>query len=78
MRSGLYASLRARGTLIGLHRRRVEDAQPLRRQHIELLNGLIEPFGIAIDNARLFRRIRTIGADEERNRIARDLHDHIG
>ena len=33
---------------------------------------------MAIDNARLFGRLRTIGADEERSRIARDLHDRLG
>jgi signal transduction histidine kinase len=33
---------------------------------------------LSIDNARWFTRIRTVGADEERNRIARDLHDRIG
>jgi signal transduction histidine kinase len=38
----------------------------------------VEPVALAIDNARLFRRIRTVGADEERTRIARDLHDRIG
>ena len=33
---------------------------------------------LAIDNARWFGRLRTVGADEERTRIARDLHDRIG
>jgi signal transduction histidine kinase len=33
---------------------------------------------LAIDNARWFGRLRTVGADEERTRIARDLHDNIG
>ena len=33
---------------------------------------------LAVDNARWFARLRTVGADEERTRIARDLHDRIG
>ena len=45
---------------------------------MELLNGFIEPVALAIDNARWFGRLRTVGADEERTRIARDLHDRIG
>ena len=77
-RSGVYARLRARGALVGMiavesHRPGVYDAQ-----QVEILHGLCEPFGIAIDNARLFQSIRTLAADEERMRIARDLHDHIG
>jgi signal transduction histidine kinase len=38
----------------------------------------MEPAALAIDNARWFARLRTVGADEERTRIARDLHDRIG
>jgi signal transduction histidine kinase len=58
----------------------VESATPQRfsAREVGLLNGLVEPLGVAIDNARLFGRLRTIGADEERNRIARDLHDRLG
>ena len=48
------------------------------QQQAEIVHGLTEPFGIAIDNARMLGRIRTLAADEERSRIARDLHDHIG
>jgi signal transduction histidine kinase len=76
--SGLYASLRARGALIGLLA--IETSRPERytAKDVELVNGLLEPFGVAIDNARMFSRLRTMGADEERSRIARDLHDRIG
>ncbi|MCU0268714.1 MAG: GAF domain-containing sensor histidine kinase [Acidimicrobiales bacterium] len=76
--SGIYAPLPARGSIIGLVA--VEDQQ---REHFterdgELLRGFVEPVGLAIDNARWFGRLRTVGADEERTRIARDLHDRIG
>ena len=40
--------------------------------------GSSSPLALAIDNARWFGRLRTVGADEERTRIARDLHDRIG
>ena len=77
-RSGLYAALRARGAVIGAIA--VESVNPAHfgQQQAEILHGLAEPFGIAIDNARLFQRLRIVSADEERNRIARDIHDHIG
>ncbi len=76
--SGLYAALRARGAVVGMIA--VEAATPHKfsARELGLLNGLVEPLGVAIDNARLFARLRTIGADEERNRIARDLHDRLG
>ncbi len=45
---------------------------------LEVVQSFIEPTALAIDNARWFARIRTVGADEERTRIARDLHDRIG
>ncbi|MBV9412027.1 MAG: sensor histidine kinase, partial [Acidimicrobiia bacterium] len=43
-----------------------------------LVEGLMEPAALAIDNARWFARLRTVGAAEERTRIARELHDRIG
>ena len=76
--SGLYAALRARGTLIGFIAVEAADANSFGQQQAEVVHGLTEPFGIAIDNARMFRLIRTLAADEERSRIARDLHDHMG
>jgi signal transduction histidine kinase len=77
-RSALYTVLRARSTVVGLLTIEARDPAALDRQHAELVHGLAESFGVAIDNARLFRRIRAASADEERARIARDLHDRVG
>lgn len=77
-RSGLYAPLRARGTLLGLIA--IEQHEPgfYGRRDLRILDGFVEPAALAIDNARWFSRLRTIGADEERVRIARDIHDSVG
>ncbi len=77
-RSGLYASLRARGQLVGLLGVEKRDAFSLSPRDAQLLEGVGEQAALAIDNARLFRRLRTVGADQERTRIARDLHDRVG
>ena len=77
-RSGLYAALRARGSLVGFIAVEAEAPGSFGQQQAEVVHGLTEPFGIAIDNARMFGRIRTLAADEERSRIARELHDHVG
>jgi signal transduction histidine kinase len=77
-RSGLYAALRARGTMVGLLAVESERTEGHTQQHTEIVHGLAEPFGIAIDNSRLFRRIRSATVTEERRRIARDLHDQVG
>ena len=75
---GLYAALRARGALVGFIAVESSFIGAFGQQQAEIVHGLTEPFGIAIDNARMFHRIRTLAADEERSRIARELHDHVG
>jgi signal transduction histidine kinase len=76
--SGIYTALVARGTTVGLLS--LEHAQPnhFRDRDVELVQGFVESAALAVDNARWFGRLRTVGAEEERNRIARDLHDRIG
>ena len=76
--SGLYAVLPARGSLIGLLAIESHSPRNYTPRDLELFRGFVEPVALAIDNARWFARLRTVGADEERTRIARDLHDRIG
>lgn len=76
--SGVYTALRARGNLLGFLAIECSHPDAHTQQHSEIVHGLAESFGIAIDNARLFRQIRAASVNEERARIARDLHDHIG
>lgn len=76
--SGLYAVLPARGSVIGLLSIEHKESHHFTNRDVDLLAGFVEPAALAIDNARWFSRLRTVGADEERTRIARDLHDRIG
>jgi signal transduction histidine kinase len=78
MGSGVYAPLQARGAIVGLITLEHREAKHFDERDAELLGGFVEPAALAIDNARWFSRLRTVGADEERTRIARDLHDRIG
>jgi signal transduction histidine kinase len=76
--SGLYIVLPARGSVVGLIALEHAEHSHFDRRDVELLSGYVEPAALAIDNARWFARLRTVGAEEERNRLARDLHDRIG
>lgn len=76
--SGLYTVLAARGSIIGLLAIEHSDFDHFTTRDQELVEGFVAPAALALDNARWFARLRTVGADEERTRIARDLHDRIG
>lgn len=76
--SGIYTVLSARGAIIGLLAIEHHDVDHFTSRDLELVEGFVAPASLALDNARWFARLRTVGADEERTRIARDLHDRIG
>lgn len=77
-RCGLYAPLVGRERVVGLVAVEHTEADHFSGRDSELLDGFVAPAALAIDNALWFNRLRTVGADEERTRIARDLHDRIG
>ena len=76
-RSGMYMALRARGALVGLIA--LEDVAPnvYGREQRDLMESLSSLLALSIDNARWFARLRTLGAEAERARIARELHDRV-
>ena len=76
--SGVYSPLRARSRLVGLLAVERRVAGSLDQHDLALMDGVAEQAALAVDNARWFSRLRRVGADEERNRIARDLHDRVG
>ena len=76
--SGLYTALRTRGKVIGLLAIENEKTGDYDRRQVRILDGLAGALALTIDNVRAFGRLRTIGADQERTRIARDLHDRLG
>jgi signal transduction histidine kinase len=77
-RTGLYAALRARDHVVGIVAAERREASSLTQRDLGLLDGLAEQAALAIDNARWFGSLRRLGADEERTRIARELHDRVG
>jgi len=76
--SAIFLPLIAGSRRIGLIAVEHRDAASLGRDQLEQGEGVAAQAALAIDNARWFSRLRTVGADEERNRIARDLHDRVG
>lgn len=78
MSSGLYARLETRSKVVGLLGIEHPDPDKFEERHLSLMADMAEVLALTIDNARWFGRLRTLGAEEERVRLARDLHDRLG
>jgi signal transduction histidine kinase len=75
-RAILVAPLVVRGEAIGavvLERK----ASPFSSEESKQLGSMCEVVGLSLDNSRWFRRLRSMGAEDERTRIARELHDRL-
>ncbi|MDP9440743.1 MAG: GAF domain-containing protein [Actinomycetota bacterium] len=77
-RSGIYAPLTARDEVIGVVGVERRDGEPFNDQQGAVMAAFAQQMAIAVDNARWFSRIGTLAAEQERSRIARDLHDRVG
>ncbi len=78
MTSFLGVPIRLRGVVYGnLYLTDKADDQVFTDVDQELAVGLAVAAGLAIENARLHEQARSAGLLEERERIARDLHDDV-
>ena len=75
--SGLYVPLRTRGALVGIVALEDTPTGAYGPEQAALLSNISSVLALSIDNARWFRRLRILGAEAERARIARELHDRI-
>ncbi|MCA1844152.1 MAG: GAF domain-containing sensor histidine kinase, partial [Actinobacteria bacterium] len=76
-RHGLYAPLVAREHLVALVALERADGARFEARDADVLTGLAEPLALAIDNGLWFDRLKMLGAEGERDRLARDLHDRF-
>ncbi len=78
MRSFLGVPIRVRGQVYGnLYLTEKVGGAEFSEEDEQLVLGLASAAGIAIDNGRLHARVRELTLAEDRERIARDLHDSV-
>jgi signal transduction histidine kinase len=69
--------LKSRGRSLGIMGLASRSRRPLTPQGVTLLTAIGQQIGVAIENARLYQRVRHLAALEERDRLARELHDRL-
>jgi signal transduction histidine kinase len=77
-RWGLYCPMLARDELVGVLAVEGHDGHLPGSKERRRMGDLARAAALAIDNARWLERIHTLGMEQERTRLARELHDHIG
>jgi len=73
----IEAPLRAKDRVLGVLVVGSQESGPFDDQHIRLLTLLANQAGLILDNARLNAKAREVAIHEERNRLARELHDSV-
>jgi signal transduction histidine kinase len=73
----LLVPLRAKGQTLGLLLLGWPAPPPLRQEEYRLLAAVSQQVGVALENALLYRQAEQLAAVEERQRLARDLHDSV-
>jgi nitrate/nitrite-specific signal transduction histidine kinase len=76
-RTAASIPLMASGVKLGAMFVASASSRPLTQQDIELLNAIGLQVGVAIENTHLISRQKEAAAVEERQRLARELHDAV-
>jgi GAF domain-containing protein len=78
MRSFLGVPIMARGGIVGaFYLTEKRGAAGFTAEDQELIQTLAAHAAVAIQNARLYERVPALSIVEERNRLARELHDAV-
>jgi signal transduction histidine kinase len=78
MKSFLGLPVRSRGAVYGnLYLTEKQGAEDFSDEDVAMAEALALAAGIAIENTRLHDRVRILSVLDDRNRIARDLHDRV-
>lgn len=75
---GACMPLTVRGRLIGAVILETSDAGQWQEHHYDMMAELSPWAALLVDNACRFNALWIVGSAEERARVARDLHDHLG
>jgi len=78
MKSFLGVPVRSRGAVYGnLYLTEKQGAEEFSDEDVAMAEALALAAGIAIENTRLHDRVRILSVLDDRDRIARDLHDRV-
>jgi signal transduction histidine kinase len=75
--SFLAVPLRRGERLLGLVGVMTRQRRRFEEHDVRLLTQLGHQVGVAIENARLYQQVRRLAILEERDRLAREMHDHL-
>ena len=75
--SMLLVPLHRGGRFLGLIEVMARQPRRYTPRHAQLLSRLAQKVAVSIENAQLYRQLRYMAALEERDRLARELHDRL-
>lgn len=73
--SSIFLPIKFSNKLFGLFNVNYYQARSIGDSQIRVFKALTQHSAISIQNAQLFEQLRELAIDEERSRLARDLHD---
>jgi signal transduction histidine kinase len=76
-RSELALPIQLKGETIGVLNVESERVNAFGEEDVAILQSLASQLAVALDNARLYEQARRLAALEERQKLARELHDSV-
>jgi signal transduction histidine kinase len=77
IRSAICVPLRAKGRAFGVLTFACAEPNRYSEQALHAAQQIADQIAPFLDNVRLYRQVRTLAAAEERNRLAREVHDTL-